>query len=109
MTINDYSEKAWSTAIYPNKGKDIYYPLLGLGGETGEVFEKIKKIIRDKNGKFEQSDLEEIEKELGDIVWYINALCKTLGFNLEKVCQKNIDKLKSRQERNVLHGKGDNR
>ena len=49
---------------------------LGLAGETGEVMEKVKKMIRDKNGVFSPTpeDLEELKKELGDVLWYLSAL-----------------------------------
>jgi NTP pyrophosphatase (non-canonical NTP hydrolase) len=54
-------------------------------------------------------DKEEIKKELGDILWYLAAICTDLGLNLQDVAQTNHDKLESRKERNVLHGSGDNR
>lgn len=46
MDFNEYQKKARKTAIYPNIGKNYIYPALGLGGESGEVLEKIKKLIR---------------------------------------------------------------
>jgi hypothetical protein len=36
-------------------------------------------------------------------------LSKELNVSLEDVAQKNIEKLQSRQQRNELHGSGDNR
>jgi len=54
MDFNAYQKKSRKTAIYPNKDKNFIYPVLGLTGETGEVAEKIKKIIRDKGGKISQ-------------------------------------------------------
>jgi hypothetical protein len=47
MDFTEYQNKARQTAIYPDKGSNIYYPTLGLAGETGEVCEKIKKAMRD--------------------------------------------------------------
>lgn len=84
---------------------------LGLAGETGEVMEKIKKIIRDKNGVFSPTpeDLEELKKELGDVLWYLSALAFYNGIDLDDVARANLDKLKSRKERNKIHGSGDNR
>ena len=40
MEFNEYQKKAFETAIYPNKGDNIVYPALGIGGETGEVLKK---------------------------------------------------------------------
>lgn len=109
MEFKEYQEKAWSTAIYPNKTNNIYYPTLGLAGETGEVCEKIKKIMRDDNGVVSPEKKELLKKELGDIMWYIAALSTELGIEMDDVAKTNIDKLFSRKERDKLHGSGDNR
>ena len=109
MDFNEYQEKAWETAIYPRKGKNISYPTLGLGGETGEVLEKIKKILRDENEMITEEKKEEIIKEIGDVLWYLAALSQELNINLNDIAEKNILKLFSRKERGVLHGSGDER
>ncbi len=49
MTFEEYSKKANTTAIYPDRGQNMYYPVLKLCGEAGEVAEKLGKIIRDEN------------------------------------------------------------
>ncbi len=109
MEFNEYQKKAWETAIYPKKGNNLIYPMLGLGGESGEVLEKMKKIIRDEDSKISNEKREEIEKELGDVFWYLAAISTELGLKLEDVIQTNIKKLASRKERNLIHGSGDNR
>ena len=84
---------------------------LGLAGETGEVLEKIKKMIRDKNGVFSPipEDIAELKKELGDVLWYLSALAFYNGIDLDDVARANLEKLRSRKERNQIHGSGDNR
>jgi len=109
MDFNEYQEKAWETAIYPNKGNNLIYPVLGLGGETGEVLEKIKKIMRDEKNQISEKKKEELKKELGDVLWYLSSICKELNITLNDVVNKNISKLNSRKKRNQLHGSGDNR
>ena len=109
LTFSEYQKKSRKTAIYPNKGKNFVYPALGLAGETGEVIEKIKKIIRDKKGKVDKEYKEEIKKELGDVLWYIAQLCTELKISLEDVAKTNLEKLYSRMKRGKLHGEGDNR
>ena len=83
--------------------------ILGLSGESGEVAEKFKKILRDKNGQISDEDRMEIAKELGDVLWYIATISRYLGMPLEDVANINIEKLASRKDRNKLHGKGDDR
>ena len=78
---------------------------LGLIGESGEIAEKIKKLLRD-NTKVEDQD---IIKELGDVAFYLTALANYFGSSLEEVLQVNMIKLDDRQERGVLKGSGDNR
>lgn len=78
---------------------------LGLIGESGEIAEKIKKLLRD-NTKVEAQD---IIKELGDVAFYLTALANYFGSSLEEVLQVNMIKLDDRQERGVLSGNGDNR
>jgi len=93
MTFKEYQKLARKPAIYPKIGRNFIYPLLGLAEETGEVFEKLKKLFRDRKGKIDKNFLNLIELELGDILWYLANLCSELGINLEKVAKKNIEKL----------------
>lgn len=109
MTPNEYQQKALETAIYPNRGNNFVYPILGLSGEVGEVAEKLKKVIRDKNGVLTDSDKKDTALELSDCAWYVAVLASELGYTLEDLFQMNIDKLQSRKERGVLSGSGDNR
>lgn len=95
--------------MYPNRGHNYIYPVIGLAGETGEVSEKFKKVIRDKNGVIDEETQKEILKEMGDVLWYLSQICTELGADFESVAQLNIEKLKSRKERGVVHGSGDNR
>jgi len=85
------------------------YPALGLAGEAGEVCEKVKKMFRDDDGEVTPAKLEEIKKELGDVLWYIANLAADFGINLDEVAMLNLDKLFSRQKRGTLKGSGDNR
>lgn len=108
MELNKYQKQAVSTAIY-GAGVQIVYPALGLCGEAGEVAEKVKKVLRDNNGEFTDEKKIEIKKELGDVMWYISAISRDLGFTLEEICEANLEKLFSRRDRGVLQGSGDNR
>ncbi|MBM2817873.1 MAG: mazG [Parcubacteria group bacterium] len=88
---------------------NFIYPVLGLCGETGEIAEKIKKVIRDEVGIVSEQKKEEIKKELGDVLWYISQIATELGLSLSDVAKLNIEKLQSRLERNKISGSGDDR
>lgn len=106
MQINDYQIAAIKTAVYP-EDEAITYPALGLAGEVGEFCNKWKKVIREDDLlAFSQDDMCD---ELGDILWYLSALARDCELTLEEVAQRNLEKLRSRQERGVLKGSGDNR
>lgn len=106
MDFTEYQERANATAIYAETYK-IMYPTLGLAGEAGEVADKVKKIIRD--GLSLVDEKEGIAKELGDVLWYIAAVARDIGYSLDDIAKMNIDKLEGRKERGVLQGNGDNR
>jgi NTP pyrophosphatase (non-canonical NTP hydrolase) len=108
MTLNEYQTAAVKTAVY-GTGQQIIYPTLGLAGEAGEVADKVKKVIRDNDGVFTTEHKLAIAKELGDVLWYIAADARDLGFTLEEIAKMNIEKLESRQKRNVIAGSGDDR
>jgi len=51
MKFDDYQKKALTTALKnDDKFMDLTHWVLGVNGEAGEIAEKLKKIIRDKNG-----------------------------------------------------------
>ena len=106
MKLNDYQNRANETAIYP---EGLNYPILGLAGEAGEICNKYKKILRDKGGDVDVNDLDELAKELGDVLWYVAQIATELGTDLETVARVNLMKLRDRKDRGVLGGSGDER
>ena len=114
MNIDEYSKKAITTDTFAGEPQEVssfgfLEKAFGLSGEAGEVAEKIKKILRDKNGRATAEDKKELAKELGDILWYVNAVGLYLGFSLEEIAQMNLDKVLSRKARGKTSGSGDNR
>ncbi len=110
MTLDEYQKEALVTAVFhDDEFKDLAHWVFGISGEAGEISEKIKKIIRDKNGVVSKEDKTELIKEMGDVLWYLAVLAKHLGYDFEEVGQSNIKKLRDRQARGKIHGSGDNR
>lgn len=117
MNFNDYQNQAIQTDVAHNATTEsaryngYMEKALGLAGETGEVLEKIKKMIRDKDGVFSISneDRESLQKELGDVLWYLSAIAYYNDIKLEDIAKTNLEKLASRQQRDKIHGSGDDR
>ena len=112
MNFKDYQDLAKTTAVYDRQFR-VIYPTLGLAGETGEVAEKIKKWLRDEGlitfGKPHTPRWIELRKEIGDVLWYVAALCSDLYMDMDEIAEENISKLRDRDKRKVIHGDGDNR
>ena len=85
------------------------YPALGLNGETGEVAEKVKKVIRDKKGEWDDETRRLTALEVFDVMWYCMAMLQDLEYDFSQVARMGLDKLASRQERDKIHGSGDER
>ena len=109
MNFETYQIKARKTAIYPNLGSNYVYPILGLVGESGEVAEKVKKVMRDKNGVFDQETLMGLKKELGDVLWYVSNICSEFNMSLDDIAEENLNKLEKRSLEGKIKGSGDNR
>jgi NTP pyrophosphatase (non-canonical NTP hydrolase) len=114
MTFDEYQQKALSTDLSKGKGEGLMSiafmdKVLGLVGESGEVADKIKKILRDKNAELSEDDRQALVKELGDVLWYVAVLADYLGVTLEELADSNIDKLFKRRDEGKLSGSGDNR
>lgn len=102
MNFNEYQEKAMSFRL---ESAGSPYAFLGLIGEVGELYGAIAKAMRDDT----EIDPEYLQKELGDILWFVAAITSDMNLNLSDVAQKNIDKLTSRKIRGTLTGSGDDR
>ena len=116
MDFNLYQEKAHETAKYPSGtiGKeahavDYIYPVFGLAEEAGEVAGKFAKAVRDNAGVIDEAYKFEIEKELGDVLWFVAECCTVLRIDMNEVAELNIKKLADRKARGVIHGSGNNR
>lgn len=110
--------------LYPFKGHNMVFPAMGMAGEAGELLDKIKKHWRNESartaGAFERNQeaamsaaslkpeqRQAIIEEMGDVLWYIHAMCQELGSSLEEVAFVNMEKCKGRLKRGTTLGEGD--
>ena len=109
MDANEYQYRALRTCIelYDTKTA-LVYGALGLAGESGEVAEIIKKWAF--HGHL--FNKQELEKELGDVAWYLAIAAHKAGLSLNEVLEHNLEKLEKRypdgysSERSVSRDEG---
>ena len=120
MQLNEYQQQAMTTCM--DSCENDSYMLFGLMAEVGEIADKIAKWKRKGVIQIQNNDvifnatvvdkgylIEELMAEVGDVMWFCAGIARRFGWDLENVCQANLNKLASRQERGVIDGNGDNR
>lgn len=83
-----------------NPGSDIKFFLM-----AGKACEAAKKVLRDHN----ESKKVIIRACLRNLLQHLAAFCNFHNLSLTHAADLNLNKLRSRQERGVVHGDGDNR
>lgn len=114
--MTEYQRIATKSAIYPGQGTPtgLQYAALKLNGEAGELAEHVGKAMRDDSFGVTREELTDrrrllIIKELGDVLWYVGAICNEIDIALFDVALANLQKLKDRTDRDKLQGSGDER
>ena len=85
---------------------------LGLGSESGEFVEIVKKMFLQGKPPTEDN-IFHMKRELGDIMWYWVTACASLGLDPYEVISENQEKLAARYgekfevERSEVRKKGD--
>ena len=115
MELKEYQERAMTTCMASSN--NFSYMFLNLVGEVGEFASKVAKLIRKDKAVIEydilmmngchQCDVEELQKEAGDILWQLSGLCTVMGWELEDIAQQNLDKLAARKAVGTIDGNGD--
>ena len=104
VKLSEYQSASRATAVYPGAGDNLLYPTLGLCGEAGEVAEKVKKMLRDDAGVLSDERRAALGAELGDVLWYVAQVATEAGLELDALATGNLEKLRSRADRDVLAG-----
>ena len=109
VNLNRYQREAMRTAVYPGRAAlpGVNYTLVGLAGESGELLNKWKKVLRGDRGREESRDA--MAAELADVLWYVAATATELGVGLGDIAAANLAKLADRAARDVVRGDGDHR
>lgn len=85
VRLDHYQGLASATAVYPDRGNNLFYPVMGLCGEVGELVEKVTfskwNVVR-----------EDVLREAGDVCWYIAAVCSEIKVWLSAVGDRAAEK-----------------
>jgi len=80
------------------QGCDVHRLLtaaVGISAEGGEFMEIVKKMVF--QGKpWNQDNIEHLQIELGDILWYVAQACIALDVKFDDVVLRNVNKLMKR-------------
>ena len=95
----DYLDGMWDDKL-EEKGPTINVSLLltsaiGLGSESGEFQEIVKKLFFQGKPLTEETKLHMV-RELGDVIWYWTNACRALNVDPNDVISENVTKLKAR-------------
>lgn len=93
MEMNTYQELAEVTMNQDGSQRDrLANGALGLAGEAGEAADLIKKHLFHDH----PLDRDKLRDELGDVLWYVATLARTLELDLSEVAERNVEKLRAR-------------
>ena len=67
----------------------------GLAGESGELLDKVKKVMW-QGHPMDEAWFDDVILELGDILYYLQAGCNAVGLSLDAVRDMNVAKLTKR-------------
>lgn len=90
MTLEQYQKEAYAAiqSHHNDNKEEVMHWAIGLGEESGEALSVIKH--KYYGGQY---DVEDLVGELGDVMWYIGALCTASGITMEDVAKYNLAKL----------------
>lgn len=92
MDFHAYQELANRTAKPMTLQGNLLHAALGLSGEVGEFVDTVKREF-----VYGQAlDVDNLQEELGDILWFVALACQTLQKNMADIAAANIDKLATR-------------
>lgn len=66
--------------------------VVGISGEAGELLDAMKKAVIYRK----PLDVENVKEEIGDVLFYIQGLCNSIGYSIPEALSDNMDKLNKR-------------
>lgn len=95
MNLRDYQRwvaTKWGVPVDASIERHMCAAGLGLAGEAGEVADLVKK----QHFHSHPADPVKLRKEMGDVLFYLAAMCNACGDSLQTVMEANVEKLNER-------------
>lgn len=93
VSAPDFADSVpWHAAQVKDEDLMVLWNLVGVVGESGTL----AALLGNNIARGVPTDPDELAGELGDLLWYVAALCTKFDLDLSDVMQRNIDKLKQR-------------
>ena len=98
LTLAEYQKRSQRTDHFPEPGDEggdpLLGPLLGLAGEVGTLLTGYKK--RSRDGAAYELFRDNVEEELGDILWYLANAAEKADLSLDDIARRNLSKTSDR-------------
>jgi NTP pyrophosphatase (non-canonical NTP hydrolase) len=92
VDLREYQAGVKRTCATTDVQETLKMALIGLTGEIGEMADPVKKHLWHGH----DLDMDNLRKEVGDVMWYLATLCNALDISLEQAVAGNIEKLQKR-------------
>jgi NTP pyrophosphatase (non-canonical NTP hydrolase) len=93
MDIDDYQLYALKSVAHPKGSvQALAHRSLGLAGESGVIANRVKRIIRDRDGTATPEDVAYLQERLGDVMYYVATLAEYFDLKLSDVLEANKQK-----------------
>lgn len=98
IDINQYQKDVESYDDYP-KELGPYYDIMAITSITGTLAEKVRLLLKDKDGTLERKDALRMGISIGDLIRYLACMSTDIGLSLEEVLTLNLKKLNMEREK----------
>lgn len=97
MRISEYQRQADTTDISSKAPwVGLTQNAFGLSGKVGEISNSIKLRLRDKNAYVAANFREDMERYIGEALWYLSAVATHFNAELEEIAVRNLESNRAR-------------
>jgi len=100
--LSEYQDWVWETTTPKEGDNGGWWAASGMVAEAGESLALFEKAYR----KGIPVDRDNLMDELGDVLWFLAAVCNMMDIELMDVLQHNIHKINTRQSKGMVTSDG---